>query len=291
MSGYLENYSQGWSEDSVRLIATPSQSAKNAFFYVQEVGYFKTQPQYFTERENLSSYLVVYTVSGKGFLTYKGKAYTLLPGQAFFIDCMEYQHYRTDSKELWEILWVHFNGSTSSGYYDQFAKSGLPLVSLSQDSALPMALQDLIELYRQKDIRTELLSSKLLSEMLTELLLAAGNIDTSNYMVPDYIRNAMRFLDRHFSERITLDQLADQFAVSKFYFAREFKKYTGFSPNEYLINTRITYAKELLKYSDVPIAGIAEKAGIENVSHFIHLFKSRTEHTPLNFRNKWKRSR
>lgn len=288
MSGYMENYSKGWSEDSVRLIATPSASAKSAFFYVQETGYFKTQPNYFTERESLNSYLLVFTLSGKGYLTYKGKSFSLIPGQAFFIDCMEYQHYKTDEKDLWEILWVHFNGATSRGYYDLFAKSGCPIVSLSQDSRIVNILWNLIELHRTKDIRTEQLSSRLLVELLTELLFSAGNIDASSYLIPEYIRQAMSFLDKHFSEKILLEELAGRFSVSKFHLSREFKKYTGFSPNEYLINARITFAKELLKYSDLPVAEISEKVGIENISHFINLFKDRVDLTPLSFRNKWR---
>jgi AraC-type DNA-binding domain-containing proteins len=288
MSIYLENYSQSWSEDSIRLITTPSASAKNTFFYVQETGYFKTQPQYFTERANLNSYLVVLTLSGKGYLKYMGKDYILLPGQIFYIDCMEYQHYKTDDQELWEILWVHFNGATSHGYYELFSKNNSPVVSLGQDSQIANIILSLIELHRKKDIRTEQLSSKLLVDMLTNLLFSAGNIDALNYMIPGYIQKAMSFLDKNFSKKISLEELADKLAISKFYLSREFKKYSGYSPNEYLITTRITYAKELLKYSDLSVAEISEKVGIENISHFINLFKARVDLTPLAFRNKWK---
>ena len=58
--------------------------------------------------------------------------------------------------------------------------------------------------------------------------------------------------------------------------------------NEYLITTRITYAKELLKFSDQSVAKIAEICGIPHVSHFISIFKSRKGQTPLAYRKDWR---
>lgn len=285
---YMERFKCNWSADSVRLIATPSQAAKSAFFYVQEAGYFQTQPQYFTERSHLNSYLVVFTLSGKGYLKYNNKNYTLLPKQAFFIDCMEHHCYETGTEDNWEFLWVHFNGSSSRGYYNQYIKSGSPVLNIDDNSLIPDILQQIVDVQRKKDIRTEIICSRLLIELLTELLLADRNINMLNSFLPDYIQAAMDLLDKRFNEKITLDDLASKFSISKFHFSKEFKKFIGITPNEYLISARINYSKELLKYSSVPVTEIAEIIGINNTSHFINLFKCRTGVTPLSFRNKWK---
>jgi AraC-like DNA-binding protein len=285
---YMERAEYAWSQDSVRLIATPSAAAKASFFYVQEAGYFKTQPEYFTERSHLNSYLTVFTLSGKGYLKYRDKSYTLLPGQAFFIDCMEHHFYETDKEDLWEMLWVHFNGATSRGYFEQYIRNKVPIITVTEDSPIKNILVNIVEAHKRKDARTEILSSKFLSELLTELLLVNNNIDASSNFLPDYIKAVANELDRRFNEKITLDQLADKFSISKFHLSREFKKFIGITPNEYLINNRINYSKELLKYSSKPITEIAETVGIDNISHFINLFKYRTGATPLSFRNKWK---
>jgi AraC-like DNA-binding protein len=278
-----------WTDDSTRLVITPSQTAKRIYFYVQEIGHFQTLPQYSTEREQLNSYLLVYTVTGKGHLRYKGKAYVLLPGQFFFINCEEYQYYETDRDEPWELLWVHFNGAASRGYYEQFAKRGDLVVAASSDSLIPSLIRDLIGLHHHRDIRTELLSSLKLTELLTEILLSAYDPPAAEPFLPELIASLMHEMDRRFHEKLTLDLLAGQFAVSKYYLAKSFKKYTGLSPNEYIITKRINYAKELLTYSHASVAEIAAKAGIDNVSHFIGLFKQREELTPLAFRRKWQR--
>ena len=77
----------------------------------------------------------------------------------------------------------------------------------------------------------------------------------------------------HFHEPLTLEYLADKIGVSKYHFAREFKRYIGTPPNEYLIITRLNHSKVLLKYENISIEEIAFACGFHQVSHFIHLFK------------------
>lgn len=289
MGTYVERAAYDWTEDSVRLIATPSLTAKSMYFYVQEIGHFRTQPDYFTERQHLNSYLVVYTLAGKGYLNYQGKMYTVGPHQAFFIDCMNYQFYQTDRTDLWELLWVHFNGNSSRGYYEQFARNGSPVVTFGESNPIAGIMAQLLETHRQKDVRTEPLSSKYLVDLLTELLLATNPLESSDSFLPAHIQKIAADLDKRFQEKISLDQLAKKHAISKYHLLREFKRYTGFTPNEYVINCRITYAKELLTYSDLTIGAIASQTGMDNVSHFINLFKKRVEMTPLAYRKKWQR--
>lgn len=289
MGSYMEKAAHDWTNDSVRIIATPSLAAKSTYFYVQEVGHFRTLPAYFTERQHLNSFLVVYTLAGKGYLHYRTQEYELLPHQVFFIDCHDYQYYKTDQTDLWEMAWVHFNGSSSRGYYEQFVKNGPPVISVDPASPIPGIIGQLLEANRQKDIRTEPLSSKYLVDMLTELLLATSPQESAGAFLPAHIQNIISDLDKRFQEKISLDQLASQHAISKYHLLRECKKYTGYTPNEYLIHRRITYAKELLTYSDLTIGAIANQAGMENVSHFINLFKQRVEMTPLAYRKKWQR--
>jgi AraC-like DNA-binding protein len=285
---YKVSASYDWTTDSIRQIHTPSATARSSYFYVQEAGHFHTQPSYYTEREHLNSYLLVYTLSGKGYLRYKNKTYTILPGQAFFIDCMEHQYYATDPEDPWEILWTHMNGGTTRGYYEQFAMLGNPVALLPHGSLVPATMREIISLGRNRDIRTELLSSKLLVELLTEILLASNDLPESGFVLPTYVKAAITHMEQRFNERITLDELAEIYSVNKFHLAKEFKKYTGTTPNEYIINVRITIAKEWLKYSDMTIAEIACQAGVDNVSHFINLFKQRTDTTPLAFRKEWR---
>lgn len=286
MSDYSEHAIHAWTKDSIRLIATPSTFSKSALHYVQEIGHFRTFPPYMTERENLDSFLIVYTMNGKGRLTYKDESYILLPNQLFFIDCKKHQKYLTYREETWEILWVHLNGSATRFYHELFTEKNDPVISLPSTTNIPAILKELIRIHQLKNVRTELVSSKLIVDLLTELLLATDRVEHT-FETPSYISEIQQHLNSRFNEKISLDQLAIEYATSKFHLAKQFKQYTGFSPGEYLINTRINHAKELLKYTDMPVNEIAAKVGIENTSHFINLFRDRVEHTPLVYRKKW----
>ncbi|MFC4304442.1 AraC family transcriptional regulator [Cohnella boryungensis] len=289
MPSYREKASHDWTGDSIRTMVTPSAFAKASLYYVQETGRFRTMSSYYTEREHLDSYLVVYTTNGRGYLNYGDKRYTLTPGQLFFIDCRKYQYYYTDPGELWEMLWVHYNGSSSPGYYDRFSACGSPVVSLSAQSGIPAILEEIVELYQGKTFQTELSGSRLIVDLLTELLLTVHNREASSAPgIPTLIRDVMKHYDRQYGERLTLDGVSAAFSVDKYHLSKEFKRYTGFSPNEYLITVRINRAKELLRFTDMPVAEIAAGVGVDNVSHFISLFRSRETSTPLAYRKIWR---
>jgi AraC-like DNA-binding protein len=280
-----------WTDDSYDMMVTPSLTAKNMLHYVQEIGHYRCLASYFTERENLASYLIVYTISGKGYLQYKGNRHPLQQGQLFFISCMDYQYYETDPDELWELLWVHFDGGSSRQFYEQFMLTRDPVLTLNSLSPVPSLLQELIQLQMRKDTGTELLSSQAIVQILTDLLLHAlsKNQQPHARFLPDYIQQTQLFLRDHLHEKITLNRLSALFSVSKYHLAREFKVYTGLTPNEYLINLRINKAKELLRYMDIPVQDIAREIGFDNVSHFINQFKKQENTTPLSFRKAWQR--
>ncbi|MEI7026042.1 helix-turn-helix transcriptional regulator [Paenibacillus sp. y28] len=231
----------------------------------------------------------MYTLSGSGKLRYAGKTYSLPAGHAFWIDCMEPQYYEGADRDL---LWVYFNGAASRAYYEQFVRIGTgPVLPLAADRTVPDCIRELLKLHREKDVRAELLSSQHIIQLLTVLLLSAmgrGDARHPGWM-PAYVEQAMNSLEQRYADQWTLDQLAVLCLVSNYHLAREFKKYTGFAPHEYLANLRITAAKQLLVLSDMPVAAISQHVGHTNVSHFISLFKQEEGVTPLAYRKQWHR--
>ncbi|GAA0252039.1 AraC family transcriptional regulator [Faecalicatena contorta] len=284
----LERGSHTWSEDSIRMILTPSSTARSTYFYTQEVGYFKTFHPYFSERENLDSFLIVYTVSGKGYLEYEGQTYPITKGQCFYINCEQRHLYRTDREEDWEILWIHFNGNSALGYYKEFTRNGFQILSVRDEFFMERTLWRIIALNQKKDLTTELVTSNLINGMLTELLLQTATNNADTFLIPDYIRQIVREIDKNFKSGLPLSYFEEFTHRSRYYILKEFKKYIGVTIHEYIITARISYAKELLKYSDLPVSEIAFEAGMNNVTHFINLFKAREGATPLAYRKAWR---
>lgn len=283
---FLEKAAYNWSADSIRLIVTPARSTPSIYFQVQEIGAFQTTAGYFTEREHLNSFLIMYTIGGEGRLTYLGEEYRLREGQCFFLRCTEHHLYETVG-ESWDFLWLHFHGANALGYYNEFVQNGFRVVNIRERETFAGNLRKLISVYQKRDFGTEIRGTALISSLLAELLIDASAADLPSTLMPPVIRGVMKMVDNRFAEPLSLDRLADAFSVSKYYLAREFKRCTGTSVGEYIIGRRISQAKELLRYSHLPVCEVAAEVGMPNVSHFIGLFKEREGRTPLAYRKAW----
>lgn len=288
ITDYKERLNTNWSGDSIRLILTPSQVAKAIYYYVQETGYFKTRHPYFTERVNLNSFLIIYTISGEGLLKYENKEYNLAEGSCLFINCMKHHYYEAVRNGEWEFLWLHFNGTNALGYYEEFSKENFEILDVREKFLMESTLRRIISVGQKKLPYGEVLTSNLIVTILTEILIQKCSHNAVSILIPDYIKNTMKYIDKNFTEMLSLEKLAERVNVSKFYLAKEFKFHTAATVNEYIILSRLSYAKELLKYSDLSVNEITFKIGINNVSHFINLFKARENMTPLAFRKEWK---
>lgn len=288
MRNYSERASYSWTEDSIRYINTPGMTARSIYFYVQEAGYFKTFPPYFTERENLDSFLIVYTVSGSGLLQYGGSEYHVRPGQCFFINCTEHHYYAVPKNGTWEFVWLHFNAANALGYYQEYVKNGFHISTPADGTAVEVLLRQILELCRQTFAGAEAQISNKISNVLTELLMTEAGSPSDPSFLPEPVKRAMKFIDRHYQEDISLEQIAQAASFSRCHISREFHRYTDMTIQEYLIANRIAYAKMQLKYTDKSVGEIAAAAGMCSASHFIGIFRARAGMTPLAFRRAWK---
>ncbi len=287
MKHLIEKYNCDIDTDSIWIHANPSAAARSTFFYVQEAGFFKCHSEYYTERENLNSFLILLTLSGQGSLIYRGQKYTLSPGQGFFIDCLEHNYYRTVSKKSWTTCWVHFNGGNARSYYELFQKSAPPVVRLVDPAAFQSAIMETIHRHDDFSAETELMCSRLIMDLLTMMLQSAPSKLFHITAVPEYIQAIVQHIEKNYAENISLNELSEQYAVSKFHLSRVFKRYIGIPIHEYQIQLRINLSKGMLISSPLSVAEVSQKVGFDNVSHFITLFKERVHDTPHTFRKKW----
>ncbi|HHT64854.1 MAG: helix-turn-helix domain-containing protein [Caldicoprobacterales bacterium] len=102
------------------------------------------------------------------------------------------------------------------------------------------------------------------------------------------LANALQYIHTHFTQKITLEQLADLEHISKSYLSRRFKKLTGMTVITYINHLRIQTAKRLLINSSQSVKEIAYQVGFESTKYFFRTFKSLTGESPSSFRNRHK---
>ena len=86
------------------------------------------------------------------------------------------------------------------------------------------------------------------------------------------------------NQAISTKQLATQSDMSERNFARRFKAATDMTPNQYLKHIRIDTAQDLLQYSNLNIAEIAERTGFNDLSYFAKTFKKLRSISPSDYR-------
>ena len=97
-------------------------------------------------------------------------------------------------------------------------------------------------------------------------------------------KKVIPYIKEHFSEALTVTEIADYAALNSQYMMRIFKKQTGISVLEYVTQCRMEKAKELLKNTDWNNELISENLGYASSGYFIKLFKKTFGVTPREFR-------
>ena len=100
----------------------------------------------------------------------------------------------------------------------------------------------------------------------------------------DIIEHIREYLDTNFMENISLQKISEKFHISMYHLARQFKKYTGFTVNNYLVSCRIGEAQRRLIFNSESISKIAEHSGFNNLSYFYSCFRSKVGCTPAEYR-------
>lgn len=287
MKKIFDVFPESYIESSRRMIQSPSAIARNTFFYVQETGYLKLKSSHKAFRKNLDSYLVVLVLSGSGILMYHEKTYELKKGACFFIDCMTPYYHQSSSEDPWELIWVHFQGSSSDKYYHYFSSFSAPVFYPVLFQPLKEKFISLLNVNEETSILAEISSSRLIVDILSMILedmVRPGEISKKGEATMIQIG---KYLDEHYTEKFSLEELSEHFFLSKYHLAREFKKYYGITPNHYVIAKRIILAKRYLRFSKETLEEISTKCGFYDASYFNKQFKKSEGISASDFRKKW----
>ncbi|CAN5841288.1 hypothetical protein BH18ACI4_BH18ACI4_10270 [soil metagenome] len=98
------------------------------------------------------------------------------------------------------------------------------------------------------------------------------------------LRRVLAFVADNYDSDLSLAELARVAGMSTFHFAREFKRTTGTTPHQYLIQFRVERAKGLLTGSELPLVEVSSRTGFSHQSHFTRLFRRLTGTTPQSYR-------
>lgn len=130
------------------------------------------------------------------------------------------------------------------------------------------------------------LYNKKIESILTDLFIDFNrkeNVSTE-YVQHNTIHYARSYINEYFTTSINLEELASSAGYSPSRFRILFRKETGFSPKEYILNKRFSHAKTLLKSTELPITEIASLCGFLDYPQFNKFFNARAGMNPKDYR-------
>ena len=169
-----------------------------------------------------------------------------------------------------------------TGFRDfEYAQSAIKL-GITRFLLKPSKMDELIE-------ALETMVGKLKEKNLSETEYVEEQSDAKDEVANSFIvRNALKYIDEHYAEKLTLIEVADNVYVSQWHLSKLLKKHTNQNFCDILNGVRIEQAKKLLKDPSLKIHEISEKVGFTDVTHFSKKFKQIVGVSANGYRNSLK---
>lgn len=266
-------------------------ASKDEYLAINSAGYYESDEPYgFTHRkQGRVDFHLVYNQSGTMKVRLNQTEHTVGSGAVFIYKPEEEQYYGQNKRdEAISAFWIHFTGY---GVPALLQKAGLwerNLISPGVHREIPALFELIINELAEKQINHEALAAAFFQELLFILSRKLAILEQQKKMNnrDREIHRSLSYIHANYADKITVKQLAEQMGLRPNRYSSVFKQYTGYSPQQYLINYRMDKAMELLKHMNLNIRQISMLVGFEDQLHFSRLFKKYKQLSPLKFRNK-----
>lgn len=241
---------------------------------IPDIGYLiyrKCTPTWEIAENEISFYDLTYVVEGRGVYIINGVPYEVKKGDVLCIPKGSIRKAYCFAEDLMHLYSANFKLYDLNGQ----PASGLPLPLLSHigiKNDLIELFSDLSNAWVQKEtgypIKTRGLLLVIIHRLIELILLNKDSISM------DYrVTKVMNYISENYASHITVQELADLVGLNHVYFGALFKKETGMLIKQYLAQTRINHAQDMLQNGECNVSEAAERCGYRDLTHFRKQFK------------------
>ena len=243
-------------------------------------------------------YEIFFSLSGNLRYTIEGQSFNLEVGSMLIIPPYEFHRLDEQMDGHAERIGLRFDAEILnelsvencdlSMCFDKYSPKFKYLLQLSesQKRELYYLLQGLINEQDNQAFGKALAAKSL----LTQFLIILNRTAIENEDIVDYsddpsshlVRQVLDYMELHYSEDISLEQLENKFFVSRHKITQQFTKLVGYPPYRYLLNLRLRNAQRLLKKGENP-QQVATNCGFTDYSNFYRRFKTSYGCSPREF--------
>jgi len=253
--------------------------------------------EYFFQGESHDFWELCFVVKGSVCLSVDDKVIRLCEDQIIFHKPMEFHSLRTDNNTTTALLIVSFS---AEGDFINFFKDKTFTLSHNQKKNVLRIINYLKETCQPQDkeyipwayldiLKEKQNGMKLLKNITENLLISLADTHASK---PDIIKNSetdiytdsLRIISNNIYTKLTVNELAKLCNVSSAYLKKIFAKYNGLGIHEYILQTKISIAKQMLADGE-QISEIADALAFSTQNYFSTAFKRETGYTPKEYAN------
>ena len=235
-----------------------------------------------------NEYEFYYLLEGTGLFFIKDRGYPIVSGCLALIDGEEMHRVYSKSNKNYKRFILFVKKTYLVKNFPELAQN------LDKSSCISLTTKQQVQTEEQIErILYECNNPALMQHELIELLteqflinmyrLVNSPLQKVNYGGGDILK-ILQYIDEHYTEKITLNDICKHLNISVSYLTRLFKSSTGYTLVEYINNLRIREAAKLLLTTKLPISQIALEVGFESFSYFGKLFVKYYNMSPLKYR-------
>ncbi len=229
-------------------------------------------------------YARLYCVTnGSAEIWHNKRVFELVPGSLFLVPPNANMQFRC--RNTCRIIWLHFNLfihyqiNIFSSYSWTFVNSDTNKMFYKK------SMFELLELIDRNDRGSRLRAQGILLELLSSFLVQdADQTNIADIEKLEKFKAVLNYIDKKYSEKLSLKKIARIAGYEKTYFSSLFKKLFSVSPMQYIIRKRVDKAKMLLRNTNNKLSSISEETGFNDAFHLSKTFKRLTGKPPCEFR-------
>lgn len=260
-------------------------------------GHIENEKNFFFPKHVHSNYSeMIYITSGMGEFYINGKRYTATEGDMVIFNVGLYHEEKYNSNTRVETYYCAISNLYIEGFKDCWIIPDFmePVIHLGK---YRMLIENIYEqLFKESRLKKggfTLVCNSLTILLIVNLLRIANEqqlvLEPNKSNASDKLVSEIKdYINFNYHQKIILSELAEHFHINVYYLSHLFKKATGYSIINYLINRRIDESKMYLVNTELTINEISNIVGYESSNNFFSAFKKITGTTPESYRKQSK---